>query len=116
MYHPPTVKGWPGGRHWINRATLLGRSNLARALLAGGEPYGDKLNPLTVAQKHGHGNAESAGRFLLELFLQGDVEANVREALLKTARRPSAAAGGDPSQPLRRLAHCLFTLPEFQLA
>ena len=41
---------------------------------------------------------------------------SVRETLLETAQRPSAAAGGDPSQPLRRLAHCVVTLPEFQLA
>jgi len=112
LYHPPTVKGWPGGRHWINHSTLIGRSNLAQALLAGAKPYGAKLDPLAVAEKHGHSDPQSAGRFLLDLFLQGDVQADVAEALLKTA----APADADPSRRLRRIAHAVVTLPEFQLA
>lgn len=115
LYHPPTVKGWEGGRNWINNATLVGRSNLALALLAGSGPYGDKLDPLAVAAEHGHADAESAGRFLLDLFLQGDVEANVAETLLSAARRATGAGGG-PSRRLRQFAHCVVTLPEFQLA
>jgi len=113
LYHPPTVKGWPGGRHWINRSTLIGRSNLALALLSGSkEPYGDKLNPLPVATRYGYSTPESAGRFLLDLLLQGDLEADVRETLLESLS-PAAA---DPSQRLRRFAHTVVTLPEFQLA
>ena len=112
LYRPPTVKGWPGGRHWINTATLVARSNLALTLLSGSEPYGDRLNPLGVAQKHGHATPESAGRFLLDLFLQGDVEDRVAETLLKTAEGGDA----DPSERLRRLAHGVVTLPEFHLA
>jgi len=111
LYHPPTVKGWEGGRYWINAATLVGRSNLALALVSGSEPYGDNLDPLAVAAKHGHSTPESAGRFLLDLFLQGDVDDNVAEVLLKTT-----AADGNPSQRLRRLAHSIVTLSEFQLA
>jgi hypothetical protein len=25
VFSPPNVKGWPGGEHWINSASLLGR-------------------------------------------------------------------------------------------
>jgi len=116
LYFPPTVNGWPGGRHWINPSTVLGRSNLALALVAGSEPYGDKLNPLAVAKKHGHSAPESAAGFLLDLFLQGDVGPNVRETLLEMAGRPTVPPGGDPSQWLRQLTHAVLTLPEFQLA
>ena len=49
---PPTIDGWEGGRAWINRFTLLGRSNLAAAMLAGGNLYGDKLDPQAVVRKH----------------------------------------------------------------
>ncbi|NQU23296.1 MAG: DUF1800 domain-containing protein [Candidatus Nealsonbacteria bacterium] len=104
LYHPPTVHGWAGGRHWINRATLPRRHNLALALLQGAPPYGDKLDPQAVAQKHGHETPEAAARFLLDLLLQGDVEPAVRDSLLKTA-------GG-----LRRVAYAVVTLPEFHLA
>jgi hypothetical protein len=54
---------------------------------------------------------ESAGRFLIELFLQGDVPADVAETLLKTA----APAAADPSRRLRWFAHTIVTLSEFQL-
>ena len=116
LYNPPTVKGWPGGRHWINNATLLGRSNLALALVSGLKPYGNKLDPLAVAEKHGFKAPESTPRFLLDLFLQGDVGDDVRQALLETASPAESAAGDNPSRQARRFAHGVTTLPEFQLA
>jgi uncharacterized protein (DUF1800 family) len=33
LFHPPNVKGWDGGRAWINSSTLIGRSNLLVDLL-----------------------------------------------------------------------------------
>jgi uncharacterized protein (DUF1800 family) len=35
LLEPPTRAGWPGGRRWLNRFTLVGRHNLATTLLAG---------------------------------------------------------------------------------
>ncbi len=32
-FYPPNVAGWPGGRAWINPATLLTRGNFVQALL-----------------------------------------------------------------------------------
>ena len=116
LYCPPTVKGWQGDRHWINNATLVGRSNLALALLAGSKPYGDKLAPSAIAEKHGYSSPEAARKFLLDLFLQGDVEDSVRKVLLKTALGPATLDGGEPSRWLRQFAHRVVTLPEFQLA
>ncbi len=105
LYEPPTAAGWPGGRHWINPATSLGRANLAYALLAAEKPYKGKLDPMAVAKKHGHGTGESAW-FLLDLFLQGDIDTAVREAVLNDNE-----TGAD----LRKTAHLVVTLPEFQL-
>jgi len=116
LYHPPTVKGWTGGRHWINSATMVGRHNLALALMRGSGPYADKLNPWAVAKKHGRSTPESAARFLLDLFLQGDLGPDVRDALLKKIQTPAAADGDDPAGTLRRFAHEIVTLPEFHLA
>lgn len=116
LYHPPTVKGWTGGRHWINSATMVGRYNLALALMRGSGPYADKLNPWAVARKHGCSTPESAARFLLDLFLQGDLEPDVRNALLKKIQTPTATNGDDPAGTLRRFAHEIVTLPEFHLA
>ncbi|UCG56660.1 MAG: DUF1800 domain-containing protein [Phycisphaerales bacterium] len=116
LYHPPTATGWTGERHWINDATMAGRSNLALALLRGSGPYGDKLDPRAVAEKHGSSTPESARQFLLDLFLQDDLDSDVRDALLKTMEAPTGTGGSDPAGMLRRFAHAVFTLPEFHLA
>jgi len=116
LYHPPTVKGWIGARHWINSATLLGRHNLALALLQGSGPYADKLNPWVVAKKYGCSTLKSATRFLLDLFLQGDLDPDVYETVLKTAQAPAGIGSDDPEGMLRRFAHLVVTLPEFHLA
>ena len=116
LYRPPTVRGWRGGRYWINTATQVGRHNLAVALLQGTEPYGDKLDPWAIARKYGCTTPESAARFLLELFVQEDLDASLREALLADMRPAAADRGNDPTATLRRLAQAVVTLPEFQLA
>lgn len=112
LYHPPTAHGWPGGRHWINTFTMAARSNLALALLRGSGPYGDKLKAWPVAQRYGASDLQSAGRFLLDLFLQGDAERGEYDALLKAAE---AQAGGLQEQ-VRRVAQGITTLAEFNLA
>ncbi len=116
LYNPPTVSGWVGGRHWINPATLIGRSNLAGTLMAKKGPYGGKLDPLAVATKHGFAAPEAAGRFLINLLLQGDLEEKVAEALLASAAEASSKSSPDASDKLRTLARTVAMLPEFQLA
>jgi uncharacterized protein (DUF1800 family) len=110
LYYPPTVNGWAGGRHWIDSAAMVGRQNLSWAMLRGSDPYGKKLNPWAVAQKHRRSTLESARQFLLDLFLQGDVNPAVHKKLTKTAQQ------GEPDESMRRFAHAVVTLPKFHLA
>jgi uncharacterized protein (DUF1800 family) len=35
LFAPPNVKGWPGGRAWLNTSTMLARDNFAQALAVG---------------------------------------------------------------------------------
>ncbi len=35
LFAPPNVKGWPGGRAWLNTSTVLERDNFAEALATG---------------------------------------------------------------------------------
>jgi len=116
LYNPPTVNGWAGGQHWIDSATLAGRSNLALVLLQGSGPYADKLNPRALANKHGRTTLKSAGQLLLDLFLQSDLPSDVRESILKTVQVTSGSGIDDEEAMLRRFAHTVVTLPEFQLA
>ena len=111
LFHPPTVQGWEGGRHWLNSATVVGRNNLAMSLLATKGPYDNKLDPAAVAKKHDHSSPKSAADFVVGLFLQGDVQSNVREALLKAV--PSTS--DDTSKWLRQFTYSVVTLPEYQL-
>ncbi|MBN1419228.1 MAG: DUF1800 family protein, partial [Planctomycetes bacterium] len=62
LLHPPTVKGWTGGKWWIDAATLAARSNLAHALLSGAKPYGKAIDPLAAAERYGHTTPAAAGR------------------------------------------------------
>ena len=112
LYNPPTVKGWAGRQHWINSTAIAARQNLASALLRGSGPYGNKLNPWAVAQRHGCSTPESAQSFLLDLFLQGSLDPDVKDTLLKTRRRQDDDLGGRT----RYLAHAIVTLAEFHLA
>jgi uncharacterized protein (DUF1800 family) len=111
LYDPPTGEGWAGGKHWINPATIMGRSNLALDLVRGSGPYGDKLNPAQVARQYGHNDIRSAAQFFTELFLQGDVPAEVVDTAVE-----GLSADGNLSTRLRTLTQRVVTLPEFQLA
>lgn len=115
LCHPPTVKGWAGGPAWINESTLIRRNNLAWAMLTGAEPYGGRLDPWSIAKKRGFSTPEKAGRFLVDLYLQGDLSPSAREQM-KQALSQAEAAKGDPAKAVRQLAHAVATLPEFQLA
>lgn len=62
LYQPPNVKGWDGGRKWINTATLFARYNFASALVRGGSKR--------------TGNRIEAGRMRREAIVL-DVVANI---------------------------------------
>jgi len=124
LYAPPTVHGWTGGRHWITAATLIGRSNLAAALLSASGAYGGKLDPVAVARRYGQSGPKAAGEFLVRLFATGIADAASLDlhALVgsRSARKSGGASPlvgkGDLSSRLRVLVHTLVTRPEFQLA
>ena len=40
IFYPPSVKGWDGGRSWINTSTLYVRQNILNYLLTGRMPQG----------------------------------------------------------------------------
>jgi hypothetical protein len=116
LYNPPTVNGWIGGQYWIDSATLVGRNNLALALLQGSGPYGDELNPWALANNHRCSTLKSAAHFLLDLLLQSDLAPDVYNTVLKIVQSPSESDNDDPEEMLRHFAHAVVTLPEFQLA
>ncbi len=87
--------------------TLLRRHALGRALVREEGPYGGKLDPAEIAASHAR--PDEGAEFLLELFLQSDLDAPRTKAFLAGVK--GARPGGG-----RRVAGALFELPEFQLA
>jgi uncharacterized protein (DUF1800 family) len=50
LFAPPNVKGWRGGKNWLNHATVLARNNFAERVAMGTDLLGD---PNAVAQGGG---------------------------------------------------------------
>ncbi|MEY2725285.1 MAG: hypothetical protein RLZZ458_1152 [Planctomycetota bacterium] len=109
LLYPPSVKGWDGGRAWINSSTLLGRSNLVRSLLGGPAA---RFGRTTLRQYLTAHNLKSPGEILDELTLllfavsPPESARDSIAALLRPGTDTALAAG----------LHALCTLPEFQLA
>src|SRR5207247_1355809 len=73
---PPNVKGWPGGRMWINTSTLFVRYNTA-VFLAGGGGQVPVLHAKKIQKPHIH--MESAHVEFLPRITDDDAEAIVEE-------------------------------------
>jgi len=105
LFAPPNVKGWEGGRSWLNTATILARSNFAQHLLAP-RSLGQKL--AETLERENVSEAADIVRVLVDLFLA-------------RARLLAWVADGQPQGPaleqrVREAAHAILTMPEYQLA
>lgn len=110
VFFPPNVKGWDGGQEWINAATLVGRANLAWALVSGHDGrYGDKIQLQRLAAIQGVDKPAEIVRRLVDLLIGGPVPAEV------LVRLTAIAGHGSRGETLPRLVHAIATLPEFQL-
>jgi uncharacterized protein (DUF1800 family) len=117
LFYPPNVKGWDGGRAWINSATLLGRANLVRQVLIGNDTSFDKAGGslAAAAERAGASSPQQTVDWLLDLLLAAPPPAEARATLLRLAE----GADGGPSDRSRRISEVIqtiATLPEFQLS
>jgi hypothetical protein len=104
-FEPPTVKGWDGGRQWINSATLLTRTAFAADLTSNDE-YGQLFAdgpPFDVT------DSETTARNCASLLLGQDPSPAMVEKLKLYLDR---AAGGDR---IKGLTYLVLTAPEYQL-
>ena len=117
LFAPPNVKGWPGGRVWLNTATVLERDNFAAALSSGtlwgsGFPSRD-FDPARVLDSAT--GAEDVVQALLDVYVPGGVRPEVR-AKLVAFLGDGKPAGDELAQRVRDAAHAILTMPEYQLA
>ena len=110
LFFPPSVKGWDGGRSWINSATILGRANMA-ARLVGDEKMrfgGGTLDEYFA--RHGAVGPDQVVDLAATLLLASPLPAERRDDLIDVARN-----GKDPARVAADALSALATLPEFQL-
>jgi uncharacterized protein (DUF1800 family) len=109
LFYPPNVKGWDGGRTWVTSTTLLERGNWVSDLVWGNATVGvQSYDPLAWAQAQGLRPDQAAGA-LVDLLLQGDLDAQARALIGRTAAPATADA-------LRKALQLALHTPDFQLA
>ncbi len=109
--YPPNVKGWDGGRAWINSSTLLGRSNLVRAIVENPEARFAGGSLSQSLEQHHLASSDATVDFLAELLVAVPLDVAVRQQLVQTLDQ----MGVGRSQSLQQTLQLLGSLPEFQL-
>jgi len=110
LFYPPNVKGWDGGRTWINSSTLLGRANLVRRLIDRGKSRFAKGKLAELADKYKANSPKETIDWLVEVLFAVPIPVEVRKQLVGLA-----SSGGDRSQRIAGVIHAMSLLPEFQL-
>lgn len=104
LFAPPNVKGWRGGRDWLNDSTLLARANFAASAAANGR-YIPEGSP----------KPDEALRSLASRFLDGNMPDPVRQKLRQFLGQDQPD-GQAFEQRLREATHAVLCLPQYQLA
>ncbi len=111
VFYPPNVKGWDGGRAWINSSTLVGRANLIHQLLRDEKTRfaGQDLQAVWRQLAAG-GDTQKFLASFRELFLATELTPTQQTGLVQAAASQSGAAR------VRELLSLLAAMPQFQLA
>lgn len=113
LFYPPNVKGWDGGRTWINSSTLLGRANLVRKLLDHPKTRFGGGTLAEYVERYGVRAGGDVVAFWERLLLAKPLPDDVRAHL---ARQIDVAPAAQRNERLIDALHLLATQPEFQLA
>ncbi len=132
LFYPPNVRGWVGGRQWINSATLTARRQFVESLFSAIDENSlnaDERIELVAAQSNGSRRFTVADEPFIPLaeLKPGEAASQLTRDLLAGIASPAtrtsidqfiAGGGGDEKQRLRRLRRAAVTLlqsPEYQL-
>lgn len=107
IFEPPTVKGWEGGRLWINSATMLQRANFAGELTSGNRLAALNEDPALAGPVQGPADLV---KNYTELLLARDLALAAYTQLNEYVQQTR-----DRNQQLRGLLNLIMTMPEFQL-
>jgi hypothetical protein len=116
---PPNVKGWPGGRTWVNTSTLFVRYNTGIWLAggnvpaAGGGKLAQRMNRIRGGINFvpkGGSDAEAVVDEWVSRLIQRPIDAKARKTLLNVL-------GNQPQREenVRRMVQLIVSMPEYQL-
>ena len=109
LLYPPSVKGWDGGRTWINSSTLLSRSNLILHLLKSDNTRFGRTTLAKFLRTCGAKSPDAVIDLFEETVFAVPIPAAARDRIRELA------GNGQNEQKLNEAVHALCTLPEFQL-
>ena len=123
LFQPPSVKGWDGGRSWINTATMFVRQNLVVYLVTGRRPAAFDWDPSEMAydcsallahlrDSGGGVDPHEAVRGLATFALGGPP---ARERLVQLDEFLGSLGGTVTDDRVKALLCLIGAMPEFQL-
>ncbi len=105
-FAPPNVRGWPGGRIWINTSTLFVRVNTAAKLVDGKLPRVDAAKFADDAPSH---DPAAVVDYWVDRLVQRPVADDKKRTLAATF------GGKSREQDVRTMIQLIVAMPEFQL-
>jgi uncharacterized protein (DUF1800 family) len=123
LFAPPNVKGWPGGRAWLNTSTVLERDNFAEALAlstlwtrSSPEQLPARVfDSARLLHEEKVSRPEEIVRVLLDQHVPGGFRSEGRAKLVEFMAdgKPTGAA---LDRRAREAVHAIMTTAEYQLA
>ncbi len=123
ILEPPNVKGWEGGRSWINTSSLFVRQNVLTHLLTGRMPYGyqapgvtSKFDPMPLVKNQKLGSGKYDISKTTQYLSQHCFGQPCAEDSLATLTKFIETNGGSINRELTIGLLCLIAaMPEYQL-
>jgi len=111
LFYPPNVKGWDGGRTWINSSTLLGRANLVGRVMSDSKTRFAKGTLEDLADKYRLNDSRKMVQWFSDLLLAVPLPHAVEEDLVRLGDHEP-----EIKRRMQRIVQVLGALPEFQLS
>lgn len=112
IFFPPSVKGWDGGRTWINSSTLLGRANLIHRVLRNENTQFGGGTLTEYASKQGLSSLTDVADRLIQQLFAVPISNDIRDEIVNS----STERFSQREEQLRSLIHTFTSLPQFQLS
>jgi uncharacterized protein (DUF1800 family) len=119
LLNPPNVKGWDGGREWIDDSSILNRLNFAGAVVSGNLPaprpqYAKAGQTVQTAKADLHLPSASSAKDLIELLGRTYLGESPTGALRKTLE--AFSSGKLTPEMAKGMTYLVLASPQYHLA